>query len=39
MLRLNAHLVYERLEQEKNSIYSTGDFDTVVNIIEEQEIV
>ena len=31
-------LIYENLEQEKNPIYSTGDYDAVVKIIEEQVI-
>ena len=32
------HLIYENLEQEKNPIYNTGDYDAVVRIIEEQVI-
>ena len=28
--------IYENLEQEKNPIYSTENYDVVVNIIEEQ---
>ena len=32
------HLIYENLEQEKNPIYNTGDYDAVVKIIEEQVI-
>ena len=39
MLPVNARLIYESLEQEKKPIYSTGDYETVVKIIEEQEIV
>ena len=31
-------LIYENVEQEKNPIYSTGDYDAVVKIIEEQVI-
>ena len=28
--------IYENLEQEKNPVYSTGNYDAVVKIIEEQ---
>ena len=31
-------LIYENLEQEKNPIYSTGDYDAVMKIIDEQLI-